>query len=57
MGIRVISLMHVLLRKLQITRKIRANRTFGTNEVNNSPAPMHAPSPPTDGFGAGIFPE
>ncbi len=30
---------------------------FRQNEVNNSPAPMHAPPPPTDGFGAGIFPE
>jgi stage V sporulation protein G len=30
---------------------------FRQNEVNNSPAPMHAPPAPTGGFGAGIFPE
>ncbi len=30
---------------------------FRQNEMTNSPAPMHAPPAPTDGFGAGIFPE
>jgi stage V sporulation protein G len=30
---------------------------FRQDEVDTRPAPMHAPLPPTDGFGAGIFPE
>jgi stage V sporulation protein G len=30
---------------------------FRQNDLNSSPAPMHAPPAPAGGFGAGIFPE